>query len=75
MLTEEVSELRESNRQLLDLVEQKDLEISEKNVTVNNLNRIVCCYSLSKCLVFIILFGYLLKLSVLFRCKGFDRKR
>ena len=32
----EVSELHKSKRQLLELVEQKDTEISEKNVTIQS---------------------------------------
>lgn len=38
----EVSELHKSKRQLIELVDQKDLEISEKNSTINSyLDRIV----------------------------------
>ena len=33
-LSTEVSELHKSRRQLMELVEQKDLQISEKNATV-----------------------------------------
>lgn len=41
-LTMEVSELHKSKRQLIELVEQKDLEISEKNATFNGyLDKIV----------------------------------
>ncbi|OVA15206.1 Tetratricopeptide [Macleaya cordata] len=41
-LSIEVSELHKSNRQLLELVEQKDLEISEKNATMKTyLDKIV----------------------------------
>ncbi|CAK7326022.1 unnamed protein product [Dovyalis caffra] len=41
-LMTEVSELHKSKRQLLELVEQKDLEISEKNATINSyLDKIV----------------------------------
>ncbi|XP_011012854.1 PREDICTED: nuclear-pore anchor [Populus euphratica] len=41
-LTMEVSELHKSKRQLMELVEQKDLEISEKNATFNGyLDKIV----------------------------------
>lgn len=38
----EVSELHKSKRQLLELVEQKDVEIGEKNVTIQSyLDKIV----------------------------------
>ncbi|KAF5728140.1 hypothetical protein HS088_TW21G00283 [Tripterygium wilfordii] len=41
-LTREVSELHKSKRQLIELVEQKDLEISEKNATIKSyLDKIV----------------------------------
>ena len=41
-LTTEVSELHKSKRQLIELLEQKDLEISEKNVTMKSyLDKIV----------------------------------
>ncbi|KAF9677029.1 hypothetical protein SADUNF_Sadunf08G0064800 [Salix dunnii] len=41
-LTMEVSEMHKSKRQLIELVEQKDLEISEKNATFNGyLDKIV----------------------------------
>ncbi|GAV64888.1 TPR_MLP1_2 domain-containing protein, partial [Cephalotus follicularis] len=41
-LTTEVSELHKSKRQLIELVEQKDLVISEKNATINSyLDKIV----------------------------------
>uniref|UniRef100_A0A2N9IPR7 Uncharacterized protein n=1 Tax=Fagus sylvatica TaxID=28930 RepID=A0A2N9IPR7_FAGSY len=41
-LTMEVSELHKSKRQLIELVEQKDLEISEKNATLKSyLDKIV----------------------------------
>ncbi|KAJ4836929.1 hypothetical protein Tsubulata_022036 [Turnera subulata] len=41
-LTTEVAELHKSKRQLLELVEQKDSEISEKNATINSyLDKIV----------------------------------
>ncbi|XP_059455352.1 nuclear-pore anchor isoform X2 [Corylus avellana] len=41
-LTMEVSELHKSKRQLIELVEQKDLEISEKNATIKSyLDKIV----------------------------------
>jgi nucleoprotein TPR len=40
----EVSELHKSKRQLIELVEQKDLEISEKNATLKSyLDKIVSC--------------------------------
>ncbi|KAB1204460.1 Nuclear-pore anchor [Morella rubra] len=42
-LTAEVSELHKSKRQLIELVEQKDLEISEKNAaTKSYLDKITC---------------------------------
>lgn len=38
----EKSELRKSNRQLMELLEQKDAEISEKNATIKSyLDKIV----------------------------------
>lgn len=47
----EVSELHKSKRQLIELVERKDSEINEKNVTIKSyLNKIVwhfvalCCF-------------------------------
>lgn len=41
-LKTEVSELHRSKRQLIELLEQKDLEISEKNVTIKSyLDKIV----------------------------------
>lgn len=43
-MTTEVSELHKSKRQLIELVEQKDLEISEKNATFKSyLDKIVSC--------------------------------
>lgn len=39
----EASEFHKSKRQLLELLEQKDIEISEKNVTIKTyLDKIVC---------------------------------
>ena len=41
-LTTALSELRKTNRQLMELVEQKDAEISDKKVTINSyLDKIV----------------------------------
>lgn len=36
MLKTEVSELHKSKRQLMEIVEQKDEDISEKNVTIKS---------------------------------------
>lgn len=42
-LSTEVSELHKSKRQLMELLENKDLEISEKNATIKSyLDKIVC---------------------------------
>lgn len=44
-LSIEVSELHKSKRQLLELVEQKDMEISERNATIKTyLDKIVSPY-------------------------------
>lgn len=41
-LSREISELHKSKRQLMELLEQKDIEINEKNITVKNyLDKIV----------------------------------
>jgi nucleoprotein TPR len=49
----EVSELHKSKRQLIELVEQKGLEISEKNATFNGyLDKIVSCFWLLFSLAF-----------------------
>ena len=42
----EASELHRSKRQLLELVEQRDLEINERNATIKSyLDKIVCSHS------------------------------
>lgn len=57
MSTEE-SELHKSKRQLLELLEHKDLEISEKNATIKSyLDKIVSCN-------FAICFGFLFYLVI-----------
>lgn len=44
----EVAEHQKSKRQLLELVEQKDIEIAEKNATIKSyLDKIVCISSSS----------------------------
>lgn len=44
----EVAEHQKSKRQLLELVEQKDIEIAEKNATIKSyLDKIVCISSAS----------------------------
>ena len=56
----EVSELHKSKRQLIELVEQKDLEISEKNATIKSyLDKIVSFihYCLCNCV------GWILKVN------------
>jgi hypothetical protein len=56
----EVSELHKSKRQLIELVEQKDLEISEKNATIKSyLDKIVSFihYFLCNCV------GWILKVN------------
>lgn len=50
MLKTEVSELHKSKRQLIEIVEQKDEDISAKNVTIQSyLEKIV---SLVSCILF-----------------------
>lgn len=42
-LTREATELHKSKRQLMEILEAKDLEISEKNATIKSyLDKIVC---------------------------------
>lgn len=55
-LTMEVSEVHKSKRQLIELMEQKNSEISEKNTTISSyLDRIVSYF-----LVFIILISWVM---------------
>lgn len=48
----EAAECHKSKRQLLELLEQKDIEISEKNITMKSyLDKIVSGFFMSYCLL------------------------
>ena len=65
----EVAEQHKSKRQLLDLVEQKNIEISEKNALIKSyLDKIVCISSSSCCSFFYFIF---MLLSFFYQFKAF----